>query len=120
MFNSSDVDTETETIDSNQSAETLDIKEEESDDDDFEEINEYEPETGDEAERPPQVLSSHVSDYTCKISRLIKIDKKGWLELKFWHLSTLIIFKKYNFLLMISVFKCFIPELCDISRFILF
>ena len=82
MFNSSDVDTETETIDSNQSAETLDIKEEESDDDDFEEINEYEPETGDEAERPPQVLSSHVttchvSRYTCKISRLIKIDKKG-------------------------------------------
>ena len=82
MFNSSDVDTETETIDSNQSAETLDIKEEESDDDDFEEINEYEPETGDEAERPPQVLSSHVttchvSGYTCKISRLIKIDKKG-------------------------------------------
>ena len=82
MFNSSDVDTETETIDSNQSAETLDIKEEESDDDDFEEINEYEPETGDEAERPPQVLSSHVtmchvSSYTCKISRLIKIDKKG-------------------------------------------
>ena len=79
MFNSSYVDTETETIDSNQSAETLDTKEVESDD---EEIIEYEPETGDEAERPPQVLSSHVtmchvSSYTCKISRLIKIDKKG-------------------------------------------
>ena len=80
MFNSSD--TETETICSNQSAETIAIKEEETSDDDFEEINEYEPETGDEAERPPQVqtshvLTCHVSRYTCKISRLTKIDKKG-------------------------------------------
>jgi len=75
---SSDCETETETIYSAQSRETNEVKSEVESEDDSEEdkesdydIAEYEPETCNEAERPPQVRP----DTSCRKTRLdFKVD----------------------------------------------
>ena len=50
-------ETETETICSGQGADTVTVHEDDSEGetDEYDDVNEYEPETGDEGERPPQV-----------------------------------------------------------------
>ena len=77
----SDCDTETETIYSAQSTDTIAANDKIADDDEVEseeeeeDVNEYEPESCEEEERPPQV--AHDSVEKPRPSRLTKINMKG-------------------------------------------
>ena len=61
-------DCETETIYTSQSRDTVSTEDEDDDDDDM--VAEYEPTSGAETERPPQVTTRH--------TQLQYIQQKGW------------------------------------------
>ena len=67
-------DCETETIYSSQSRDTVSAQDE--DEDEFDDVAEYEPESCAEAERPPQVPAPAHGDTLC-MSRLRKNNMKG-------------------------------------------
>ena len=63
-------DCETETIYTSQSRDTVSTEDEDDDDDDDDMVAEYEPTSGAETERPPQVTTRH--------TQLQYIQQKGW------------------------------------------